>query len=152
MNYWRQRFCRQPADGEVSWQQLGDKGVLFRQPFVGLTTKILPAVITVLPSVFFIIDGKVSALPCVLKNVDGKVSLSSLLFLLMANLALCSSVFFFVDGKVYFAVSFSLLFAIDGKPFLCRLPDEKLTTKTPHDGKLVVSRSGCGGNLNINLR
>ena len=74
---------------------------------------------------FLLADGKVSSLP---------------------------SVIFLADGKIYFAVSFSLPSADDGKPFLCRLPDEKLTAKTSPDGKLVVSRSGCGGNLNINLR
>jgi len=49
---------------------------------------------------------------------------------------------FFSDGKVYFTVSFSLPSIDDGKPFLCRLPDEKLTAKTPPDGKLAISRSG----------
>ena len=73
-------------------------------------------VLSSLPSAVFSTDGKVSSLP---------------------------SVIFLGDGKVYITVRFSLPSADDGKPFLCCLPDEKLTAKTPPDGKLAVSRSEC---------
>ena len=48
--------------------------------------------------------------------------------------------FFFADGKVYFD-AFFLPSADNGKPFLYRLLDKRLTAKMPPDGKLTVSHS-----------